>query len=222
MDKGSCYYLLRCLRKAGRLPEGGYASAVGLKSSGGTGLANGAGTDIAGFGPDGRFRWLFKLASVEGCEGVQTLPTLGLCLGMTSKECDYMVVDADGLGLGAMSMPLEAHWHGMWSDHAQQQVVWIGNDGQPNYVLGDYAANGYHWFSIDNVDAIRRSQQTVSVSTEVADRLAQLPPLAPPLTAPGSGHLRFHASLSHDGPSRLSRRRSGVIWKAWITTGFLR
>ena len=207
--------------QVGRLPEGGYASAVGLKSSGGTGLANGAGTDIAGFGPDGRFRWLFKLASVEGCEGVQTLPTLGLCLGMTSKECDYMVVDVDGLGLGALSMPLEAHWHGMWSDHAQQQVVWIGNDGQPNYVLGDYAANGYHWFSIDNVDAIRRSQQTVSVSTEVADRLAQLPPLDPPLkriTPPSTTVKipRLAAPLPIDG-DLAKWRKAGVPLAAIVT-----
>jgi parallel beta-helix repeat protein len=207
--------------QVGRLPDGGYASAVSLKSSGGTGLANGAGTDMAGFGPDGRFRWLFKLASVEGCEGVQTLPTLGLCLGMTSKECDYMVVDADGLGLGALSMPRESHWHGMWSDHAQQQVAWIGNDGRPNYVLGDYAANGYHWFSIENVDAIRRVRQSVNVSAAVADGLSQLPPLEPPLkrVAPPSTTVkipRLAAPLPIDGD--LGKwRKAGVPLAAIVT-----
>jgi parallel beta-helix repeat protein len=207
--------------QVGRLADGGYASAVMLKSSGGTGLANGAGTDIAGFGPDGRFRWLFKLAAVEGCEGVQTLPTLGLCLGMTSKECDYMVVDAAGLGLGALSMPRESHWHGMWSDHAQQQVAWIGNDGRPNYVLGDYAANGYHWFSIDNVDSIRRSRQAVSVSAGLADQLAQLPDGEPPLkrVAPPSTTVKI-PQLSRPLPidGELGKwRQAGVPLAAIVT-----
>lgn len=207
--------------QVGRLPDGGYASAVGLKSSGGTGLANGAGTDIAGFGSDGQFRWLFKMASVEGCEGVQTLPTLGLCLGMTTKECDYMVVDADGLGLGALSMPREAHWHGMWSDHAQQQVAWIGNDGRPNYVLGDYAANGYHWFTIDNVDAILRSHQTVSVSADVANHLARLPPMNPApkrIAAPSTTVKipRLAAPLPIDG-DMAKWRKAGVPLAAIVT-----
>ncbi len=156
-----------------KFASGDYAQSAILKSSGGTGLGNGAGTDIAGFGSDGKFRWLFKLAHREGSQGVQSLPTLGLAFAMTSKECDYMVIDKDGLGLGALAMPDESRWLGMWSDHAQQQVMWIGNDGSANYVLGDYALNGYHWFTIDHIDQIKHSQVALTLSPITAEKLSQ-------------------------------------------------
>lgn len=148
------------------MSDGGYASSMALKSSGGTGLANGAGTDIGGFGKDGRLRWIFKLNTVQGSEGVQSIPQYKMVMGMTSTQVDYMVMDEDGLGLGVLSMPPEAHWEGMWSDHAQQQQTWVGNDGQPYYILGDYSVNGFHWFAIRGMEKTRR--QTVPIKMEDA------------------------------------------------------
>ncbi|HZK80855.1 MAG TPA: hypothetical protein VFC46_07305, partial [Humisphaera sp.] len=162
-----------------RLADGGYASSIGLRTSGGTGLANGAGTDIAGFGKDGLFRWIFRLNTVEGSEGVQSVPEHNLVMGMTSTQCDYMVMDNDGLGLGVLSMPKEAHWKGMWSDHAQQQQAWVGNDGQPYYILGDYAANGFHWFAITGMEKTVRQRVPVQLDGQTAAQLAAEPGLKP-------------------------------------------
>ena len=162
-----------------RLSDGGYASSVGLKSSGGTGLANGAGTDIAGFGKDGLLRWIFKLNTLQGSEGVQAVPEHNLVLGMTSTQCDYMAMDNDGLGLGVLSMPKESRWSGMWSDHAQQQQAWVGNDGKPYYILGDYAANGFHWFEITGADTVKRQRVAVKIDEPSAAALAALPELQP-------------------------------------------
>lgn len=161
------------------LSDGGYASSIGLRTSGGTGLANGAGTDLAGFGKDGRLRWLFQLSSVQGSEGVQTLPGLGLVFGMTTTQCDYMVTDEDGLGMGALSMSPESHWGGMWSDHAQQQQVWIGNDGQPYYLLGDYSVNGLHWYAITGAERTVRSRTPITIDGPKAMLLARLPGRTP-------------------------------------------
>lgn len=161
------------------LSDGGYASSISLKTSGGTGLANGAGTDIAGFARDGRMRWLFKLNNLQGSEGVQSIPEHKLVLGMTSTHCDYMVMDEDGLGLGVLSMPRESHWSGMWSDHAQQQQAWVGNDGQPYYLLGDYSVNGFHWFSIQGVEKTRRQKVSVTVDNVRAELFAKSPERAP-------------------------------------------
>jgi hypothetical protein len=162
-----------------RLSDGGYAASIGLRTSGGTGLANGAGTDIAGFGKDGLLRWIFRLNDVQGAEGVQSVPDFNLVMGMTTTQCDYMVMDNDGLGLGALAMPKESHWKGMWSDHAQQQQSWVGNDGQPYYVLGDYAANGLHWFAITGMEKTRRQRVPVQIDAATAALLAAEPELKP-------------------------------------------
>ena len=200
--------------------RGGYAQSAILKSSGGTGLGNGAGTDIAGFAADGQFRWLFKLAHREGSEGVQSLPSLGLAFAMTSKECDYMVIDEDGLGLGALSMPDEAHWLGMWSDHAQQQVVWIGNDGSANYVLGDYALNGYHWFTIDHLADVQRARVAVTLTPASAASLAKTAALQPVAKAtPPPTELRIpHLTTPLNMDGELTKwRKAGIAPSVVIT-----
>jgi len=173
-----------------QLSDGGYASSMSLRSSGGTGLANGAGTDIGGFGPDGRLRWIFELNAFHGIEGVQSIPQYKLVMGMVSTTCDYMVCDEDGLGMGSLSMPRESDWRGMWSDHAQQQQVWVGNDGKPYYILGDYAANGYHWFRITGTEKTRHASFPVTVGADKAQLLAALPPLLPEkLPVPPTTHV---------------------------------
>ena len=200
--------------------NGGYAQSAILKSSGGTGLANGAGTDVAGFGPNGAFRWLYKLAHREGSEGVQSLPTLGLSFAMTSKECDYHVIDEDGLGLGALSIPEESHWVGMWSDHAQQQVVWIGNDGSANYVLGDYALNGYHWFAIDHLDQVRRTRKQLTLSAEKSADLAKLTklPLSVKTTPPPTDIRVPHVAAPMKMDGDVTKWRSAGIPPAIMIT----
>jgi len=69
----------------------------------------------------------------------------------------------------------------MWSDHAQQQWAFLGNDGRPYYVLGDYALNGYHWFAIEGADDIRRSRSKLELSAKTASALTALPPPQPAL-----------------------------------------
>jgi hypothetical protein len=157
------------------MSDGGYASSMALRSSGGTGLANGAGTDIGGFSKDGRLRWIFKLNTVQGSEGVQSIPEYKMVMGMTSTQCDYMVMDEDGLGLGVLAMPKEAYWMGMWSDHAQQQQTYVGNDGKPYYILGDYSVNGFHWFEITGTQKTKKQTIPVQIDIPVTAVLATLP-----------------------------------------------
>lgn len=185
------------------LSDGGYASSVQLSSSGGTGLANGAGTDIAGIGNDGLLRWLTKFDTTEGTEGVQSIPKYGLILGMMTTQCDYMVLDEDGLGMGALSMPRESHWGGMWSDHAQQQQAWVGNDGKPYYLLGDYSVNGLHWFAINGTENTIHHRISVRLDKPHADALASQPDLLPrKVTKPPTVKVtipRLAAPLTIDG-----------------------
>jgi len=71
----------------------------------------------------------------------------------------------------------------MWSDHAQQQQVWVGNDGKPYYILGDYAANGYHWFQITGTEKTVASRFPVQIGEPSATLLAALPELVPEIPA---------------------------------------
>ena len=202
------------------LSDGGYASSVQFKKSGGTGLANGAGTDIAGFSKEGRLRWLFKLNYIQGSEGVQSIPEHGLVLGMNTTQCEYMVMDEDGLGMGALAMPKEAYWHGMWSDHAQQQQAWIGNDGKPYYILGDYALNAHHWFEIAGMEKTRRQRVAVEIDEAKALLLAGLPGLTPEtLPVPPTTQVtvrRLATALPMDGDLK-KWRTAGIIPAALIT-----
>ena len=202
------------------LSDGGYAAGVNLKTSGGTGLANGANTDIAGFGKDGTLRWFARFNFCQGTEGVQTIPQYGMVMGMDSGQCNYMVLDEDGLGLGMLGMPKEAHWSGMNSDHAQQQQAWVGNDGQPYYVLGDYVVNGYHWFRILGTESIQRSRVPVTLGAERAAALAALPVVLPePPPAPPTPKITIHKlaqPLPIDG--ELQKSRDAGIQPAAIVT----
>jgi Periplasmic copper-binding protein (NosD) len=203
-----------------RMSDGGYASSIGLRTSGGTGLANGAGTDIAGFGKDGMFRWIFRLNNLEGSEGVQSVPAHNLVMGMTTTHCDYMVMDNDGLGLGVLAMPKEAHWKGMWSDHAQQQQAWLGNDGQPYYILGDYAANGFHWFAITGMEKTKRQRVPVKLAAPTAAQLASEPGMKPvtaeKLPSPQVTIRRLAKPFTIDG--RLDKwRAAGIVPVAIVT-----
>lgn len=190
--------------QSAEMSDGGYASSLWIKSSGGTGLANGAGTDIGGFGKDGRLRWIYKLNTVQGSEGVQSIPRYKMVMGMTSTQCDYMVMDEDGLGLGVLSMPKESHWQGMWSDHAQQQQTWVGNDGQPYYLLGDYASNGFHWFQITGMDKTKHEVVPVKIDATLAGVLTgetelvqeKLP--VPPTTKVTIAHLQQPMNIDGD------------------------
>jgi len=157
------------------LSDGGFASSLIFRSSAGTGLQNGAGTEMAGFGPAGRLRWVNPLSWMIGAQGVQSIPEKKLLFTMWPESCDYLVFDEDGLGLGSLGMHRESHWAGMWSDHAQQQWPFLGNDGKPYYVLGDYALNAFHWFGIRGVDEVRRSRFPVKLSGKTAETLAALP-----------------------------------------------
>jgi parallel beta-helix repeat protein len=202
------------------LSDGGYAASISLKTSGGTGLANGAGTDVVGYSKDGKLRWFYPFNYAPGMEGVQTIPEKKLVLSMYTNECNYYVMDEDGLGLGVLGMPRASHWGGMWSDHAQQQQAWLGDDGQPYYVLGDYVANGYHWFRIEGADDIRRSRVPVKIDAARATTLAALPlpERLPPPTPPTTKVLvrRLAKPLPIDGDLQ-KWRDAGITPQAIVT-----
>ena len=154
---------------------GGKAISLCLGTSGGTGLANGAGTDVLGFADDGTPRWIYKLNKVQGGQGVQGLPEHDLILTMQSTQCDYYAMDRDGLGLAVLSMSPESNWRGMWSDHAQQQWAWTGNDGNPHYILGDYSANGMHWHEIIGRNEVKKTSTPLKISESKANEYAASP-----------------------------------------------
>ena len=202
------------------MSDGGYASSMWITTSGGAGLANGAGTDIGGFSKDGHLRWIFKLNTVQGSQGVQSIPQYKMVMGMTSTTCDYMVMDEDGLGLGVLSMPQESHWKGMWSDHAQQQQAWVGNDGQPYYILGDYSVNGFHWFAIRGMEKTRHQVVPVKVDATRAGTLAALPELipeqkaVPPTTKVTIARLQHPFAINGD---MKKWRDAGIVPAALVT-----
>jgi len=202
------------------LSDGGYAASIRIKTSGGVGLANGAGTDIVGYSPDGKLRWFYPFNYAPGMEGVQTIPEKKLVLSMYTNESNYYAMDEDGLGLGVMGMPKESRWQGMWSDHAQQQQAWLGEDGQPYYALGDYVVNGYHWFAIEGTDNIKRSRVPVAINARRAALLAALPlPARIKLAAPPTPRVlirRLAKPMTIDGDLQ-KWRDAGITPQAIVT-----
>lgn len=190
--------------------DGGYAATVALKTSGGMGLANNFGTDVAGFGPDGNLRWLHPLSWTGGVGGIQIVRDL--VLTNRGTELEFIALDRDGLGLGVMGPRSEVNWKGMWIDHPEQFRAWAGNDGRINIVMGDYVLNAYHWFALNGEDKIRRSTVPVTITSAKSAALAALPIVTPArLQAPVSKVLvrKLAAPLPMDG-DLVKWRRAGI------------
>jgi len=68
----------------------------------------------------------------------------------------------------------------MWLDNHRQVQGFTGNDGKPYLIVGDYAAQSYHWLALLGNDALRHAEQVVKISAERATALAALPAVPVP------------------------------------------
>ena len=166
-------------------PNGQSESAVGpdgevlvtLQAAGsphGTGLSNSGGVDIARFRKDGTLRWYLPMNDFGPVQGVKQV-TPGFILTSWGHQAEWIGLDEDGLSLGHLGFPREAHWSGYWVDHPDQHVLFQGNDGKLHVLVGDYFLNGDHWLSLRNYNNYRKAAYPFSVSAARAAALAGQP-----------------------------------------------
>lgn len=160
--------------------DGGLGALINISSApGGTGLLNGAGTDMAGFDAAGNLRWLHPLAEHKGLYNFQKLgPVYVSGVGQTTEvEC----VDKDGLGLGTLGQAAISHYAGYWLDHAGALQAWQGQDGRRYLLLADNFNGMHHWYRLGNEDQIVHTTTPVTVSAAEATTMAALPAPDPKL-----------------------------------------
>ncbi len=140
---------------------------------GGTGLFNGAGTDMAGFDASGTLRWLHPLAVHKGLYNFQALgPVYVSGVGQTSE---VVCVDRDGLGLGTLGQSAISHYDGYWLDHPGALQSWQGQDGNYYLLIADNYHGMHHWYRLGNQDHLMRTVTPLTVSAAQAALLAALP-----------------------------------------------
>ncbi len=159
--------------------QGNYVAGTYLKGGAGPDLAteHGSETDVAGIARDGRVRWINPLNPIglkEGFFGLHHL--LGVTLAGRGARCEFETMDVDGLGTGLLGMPADMAWGGMWLDNARQSYGFVGNDGKPYLIIGDYAAQSYHWLALQGYDSILRHSLPVRIDEALAQALAQRTP----------------------------------------------
>ncbi len=164
----------------GTLADGGCVVQSGWRGSGGTGLSNGAGTDLAGYGPDGRRRWVHQLAQHKGIGGMGTADDITLTAVFYSGET--IVVDGDGLALGGFCEARQLHYCGYWIDHPNMRLFKMP-DGKLHATIGSNADGRHLWCRLDNQESLKKSKQPFRVADDRAKELAALewkpmPPVA--------------------------------------------
>ena len=107
--------------QCGFLSNGGYVAQTIMRSSGGSGLNNGAGTDLCGYTPDGRLRWVNQMALYKGIAGMGTADDITITTIFYSM--DVLAFDSDGLALGAFCEAPILHYCGYWIDHPNLRFV---------------------------------------------------------------------------------------------------
>ena len=154
--------------------DGTTAFSLVTKSGGGAGLGHVAGSDMAGTGPDGRFRWFHPLPLTGGIHGVQVINDILITQDFT--DMDWRLINKDGLGLGISGIPQEMRWTGMWNDHPRQYRLFKGNDGEVYAVLGNYVLTAFHYFKLENAGTIRTKTIGVKIDEAGAKALAAMQP----------------------------------------------
>ena len=129
----------------------------------GTGLSNSGGVDVARFRKDGTLRWYLPMNDFGPIQGVKQV-TPGFILTSWGHQAEWIGLDEDGLSLGHLGFPREAHWSGYWVDHPDQHVLFQGNDGKLHVLVGDYFLNGDHWLSLRNYDNYRKAAYPFAVT----------------------------------------------------------
>ncbi len=141
----------------------------------GMGLSNSGGIDVARFRKDGNLRWYLPMNDYGPVQGVKQA-TPGFILTSWGHQAEWIGLDEDGLSLGHLGFPREAHWSGYWVDHPDQHVLFRGNDGRLHVLVGDYFLNGDHWLSLRNYDNYRKAVYPFSVTAARAGVLASRAP----------------------------------------------
>jgi hypothetical protein len=165
---------------AGSLSDGGSVIQAGLRGSGGTGLSNGAGTDLSGYGPDGRRRWVHQLAQHKGIGGMGTVDDITLTAVFYS--CETLAMDADGLALGGFCEAPQLHYCGYWIDHPNLRLFKLP-DNHLHATIGSNADGRHLWYRLDNQESLKKSRQSFRVSDDRASELAALDWKSTPTTS---------------------------------------
>ncbi len=154
--------------------DGTTAFSLVTKSGGGAGMGHVAGSDMAGTGPDGKFRWFHPLPLTAGVHGVQVINDILITQDFT--DMDWHLINKDGLGLGISGIPQEMCWTGMWNDHPRQYRLFKGNDGEVYALLGNYVLTAFHYFKLADADTIRAKTIEVKIDKASAKTLALMQP----------------------------------------------
>jgi len=153
-------------------PSGGYTLQVDVRGSGGTGLNNGAGSDLLGVDAKGNPRWMHLLSSLHGIAGLGTANGVTITTAYYSGQ--YLAFDEDGLGLGGFTETPRLHYSGYWIDHPNL-AMYRGQDGHAYVTFGDNADGRYPWYRQLGDDQIIRKRVSCTVSAKLAATLAELP-----------------------------------------------
>ena len=157
--------------QVGLLSDGGYVGQTILRSSGGCGLNNGGGTDLSGYGADGRLRWVNQMAQYHGIAGMGTVDDITVTAIYYSM--DVLAVDADGMGLGGFCEPAKLHYCGYWIDHPNVRLFKMP-DGNIYMTNGDNTSGRHNWYRLDNVKSISKSRAPLTVTPKRAAELAAI------------------------------------------------
>ncbi|MEI8244005.1 MAG: hypothetical protein WCI17_12110, partial [bacterium] len=141
----------------------------------GTGLSNSGCTDLARIRKDGSLRWFLPLNDYGPIQGVKQV-TPGFILTSWGHQAEWIGLDDDGLSLGHLGFPREAHWGGYWVDHPTHYCLIRGNDDRVHAVVGDYFVSGWHWLSLRNYDNYRKAAYPFAVRESRAAALAAQAP----------------------------------------------
>jgi hypothetical protein len=155
----------------GLLKDGGYVAQMNMVGSGGTGMNNGAGTDLAGFGPDGRRRWVRQLAEYKGICGMGTVDDITLTAVFYTIET--ITADADGLSLGGFCEAPQLHCSGYWLDHPNLRLFKMP-DGHIYASWGDDSSGRHPWFRLENQESLKHHRYPFHLADARAKELAAL------------------------------------------------
>ena len=127
---------------------------------------------IDGLDQAGQRRWRNACAGIAEVQALPGYPvaekkrpdTIRLLLAMSLPECNYQVLDEDGLGLGVLGQPRAAHWSAPAPlSTSPAPLAWIGNDDQPYYMLYNKTLDTYQWFHITGANHLQRTKIPVHV-----------------------------------------------------------
>ena len=129
------------------------------------------GTSMAGFDSSGALRWFSPMNPYGLKMGFYGIVTIGgITFAGRGAICEFETMDRDGLGTGVLGTPADFGWGGMWLDN-HRQVQGFDAGGKAYLVVGDYAAQAYHWLELQGADQVARRSQRVRIGETLAAAL---------------------------------------------------